>query len=920
MTTRQTKQQPSAWSARPDRSDRLPLCAVPRLLLAPLLLLALLLAVSAAVVQAQGPEVAIIQQTIDRMSVEERVGQLFLVTFSGSDTGPNSDIAQLIRDYRIGGVALSPAYGNFRNENDTPRRVAELTNTLQTLRLDANRANPVPLFIAVSQEGDGYPASVLRSGFTPLPAPMAVGATWREANSLAAGRIVGQELAAVGVNMLFGPSLDVLSQPGRYPSADLGLGVFGGDPYWVGRLGRAYIQGVHQGSIARVATIARHFPGAGVADRSPDEELATVDRAAADFKRLDLAPFLYVSNGPPNAAADTTDGLMTALVRYRALQGATSRPIGLDAQGLDALMNMPDLAAWRERGILVSDALGAPAVRKSYDPSLQTFNQKSIARDAFLAGNDVLYLGRFALNDAWPDQQANIKATIEFFREQYRTDKAFKERVDRSLRRILLLKRRMYTTFTSDSVLVDARAADERSGRDETTAGAIAREAVTLISPTRDELSGRLPRPAEGDQLLIITDARTRAECGDCPAQPLIPPTALQDLILRLYGPSGTGVVASDKVFSLTFADLKAYLTQNPPLPDERRREIDERLRGANWLIFGMLDTNTAQDPNADALRLFLRDRRDLFRDKRVVALAFGPPYYLDATEISKLTAYYAVYGKTPPALEAAVRAVFQEFVPTGASPVSVPGTNYDLAQVLDPDPARAIPLVVAGKGPGDKVQVGETVTVRAGPILDHNGRPVPDRTKVDFTFFYRAEAVFLRGQSVNTRDGIAEASVLVERPGQLEITATAGPASTAAPLILAAQGEGAITATPTTPPTATPVPTVTPLPTATLAPTVQARTVQASGARQPSNWAGLVMAVGIMLAMGAMGLVVQRGPVRTPTTGLRLVLLSLAWGLVGYVLALTVLGEGPSNGLWPRLTISALCALLPAVWFRWRR
>lgn len=874
------------------------------------------LIVAGSVAHAQGPaEGAFIQQTIDRMTVDEKVGQLFLVQYQGADIGPNSEVAQLIRDYHVGGVVLSPASGNVRNDQDTPRKMAELSNGLQTLALDANKANPVPLFIAVSQEGDGYPNTALRAGFTPLPSSMALGATWREGNSLAAGRIVGQELAAVGVNMLFGPSLDTLSTPGRAQSGDLGVRSFGGSPQWVGRLGRAYIQGVHQGSVARVVTVARHFPGIGVSDRSPDEEVATVERASADLRRVDLAPFLTVTSGPANVAADTTDGLMTALVRFRALQGGSTRPIAMDAQGLQALMSLPDLTAWRERGLLVSDALGAPAVRKSYDPSLQTFNSKTVARDAFLAGNDLLYLGRFALTDTWPDQLANTKATIEFFREQYKTDKTFQERVDRSLRRILLLKRRMYTTFSPESILVDARAAADRVGRDEATVTGIAREAITLVSPTRDELSGRLPRANENDRIVIVTDTRARAECPGCPETPLIGREALRDTILRLYGPSASGIIAPDHIASLSFGDLKGYLTQSPTQPDETRKQIDALLRDATWLIFAMQDTDTTQYPDADAVRLFLRDRRDLFRDKRVVAVAYGPPYYLDATEISKLTAYYAAYGKTQPFIEASMRALFQEFQPSGASPVSVPGTAYDLTAVLEPDPQRPIPLAVADPPAADKVQVGQTVTVRAGPILDRNGRPVPDRTPVNFTFFYRAEGRYLQPQTVLTRAGLADVAVFVERPGQLEVTATAGQATPAAPLIMAAQGEGPITATPPPTPTQTPVPTVTP--TATILPTLTPTLALAPAPeRSDTRWLTLFASLTAMMAVGGVGAAGHRGPPWPLARTLRLALVACVWGLVGYLLYAAVVGLGMgSPPLWAGPLVSALFAATPVAW-----
>ena len=62
-----------------------------------------------------------IQQLIDGMAVDEKVGQLFLVTFAGSELGPESDVAELITEYRVGGVMFLADNGNFTNGEDTPR-------------------------------------------------------------------------------------------------------------------------------------------------------------------------------------------------------------------------------------------------------------------------------------------------------------------------------------------------------------------------------------------------------------------------------------------------------------------------------------------------------------------------------------------------------------------------------------------------------------------------------------------------------------------------------------------------------------------------------------------------------------------------------------------------------------------------------
>ena len=72
------------------------------------------------------------------------------------------------------------------------------------------------------------------------PSPMALGATWKPAHAAEVGRVLGNQLMRTGINLFFGPGLDVLEQPRPGTTGDPGVHVFGGDPFWVGRLGAAY--------------------------------------------------------------------------------------------------------------------------------------------------------------------------------------------------------------------------------------------------------------------------------------------------------------------------------------------------------------------------------------------------------------------------------------------------------------------------------------------------------------------------------------------------------------------------------------------------------------------------------------------------------------------------------------------------------
>jgi len=297
-----------------------------------------------------------IQVLMDGMSVEEKVGQLFLVTFAGSDSGLGSDAAELIMEYRVGGVVLLTDNGNFTNAENSPLQVANLTNSLQALASSqplTGTTTFVPLFIAITQDGDGFPYTEITAGVTEAPNNMALGATWNVNNAEKIGEVVGRELGAMGLNMLLGPSLDVLDNPRPGLKGDLGTRVFGGDPYWVGEFGQAYIRGVHQGGEGRVAVVAKHFPGLGGSDRRADEEVATVQKSLQELRKIELAPFFAVTQLKEDDPQAMADALMTSHIRYRGFQGnirQLTRPISFDPQALQALMALSEFEPWRSGG------------------------------------------------------------------------------------------------------------------------------------------------------------------------------------------------------------------------------------------------------------------------------------------------------------------------------------------------------------------------------------------------------------------------------------------------------------------------------------------------------------------------------------------------------------------------------------------
>ncbi len=871
-------------------------------------LFSLLAPVTSAQAQANDP----VANLIARMTPEQRVGQLFLVSFNGTDVGPESQIYDLIVNRYVGGVVLTAANDNFIAAPDTAAGAFSLVSALQQTEWDGAR-NPVsptsqhpyvPLFIGISQEGGGYPNDQVLSGLTPIPSQMAIGATWDRALAEKSGEVLGSELVALGFNFYFGLSLDVLNAPN--PAVDVGLDarVFGGNPYWVGQMGRAFVSGLHTGSLNRMAVIAKHFPGRGGSDRLAEQEVPTVLRSLDDLQQIDLAPFFAVTGAAPSTDM-AVDGVLVSHIRYQGFQGNirdTTRPISFDQQALGQVLALPQVQPWwRSGGLVVSDNLGLQAVRRFYDPDNTTFSARLVARDAFLAGNDLLYMGNITSSDA-PDNYTTVLRSLDSFAQKYREDSAFASRVDESLRRILTVKYRLYPTFVITAVLPSSLPTTPEQSTDNVFA--IARQAATLISPSQADLASVLPAPPKAsDSIVFITDAGSNRQCSTCPDVPAMPVDAFQSAVMRLYGPAAAGLVASNHLSSYSFADVSSFLRQDPAL----KPDLLNDLTNANIVVISALDLPVGQ-PQTETLRRFLTEKQSLLSSKSVILFSFGAPYYLDATDISKLDAYYGMYSQSAPFVEVAARLLFQEISPMGASPISIPGTGYDLQIATSPDPNQFIslnldlpvaatptPEASATLGltttpgaeasltptitPAPLFKLGDTIAVRTGVILDHNKQPVPDGTLVRFVLLlFQGEGGLTQQSETTTIDGVAAASFRLNQEGLIEIRVSSQAATVSGTVQLTVNKEGStpVFTTPTS--VATPTPTETPpIPQPTAKPEVPGTTPE--GYPSFLGWflALLLMAAGVALVYW---LGIQFAEMRW---AVRWALLALLGGLASY-------------------------------------
>jgi beta-N-acetylhexosaminidase len=304
------------------------------------------------------------QKTLHKLSLEEKVGQLFMIWVRAEFLNVNSPEYLQLRDsinqYHVGSFAMTVrAEGPFLYRNQ-PYEAAVLLNRLQ-------QDSKLPLLIAADFERG---VSMRLYGATVFPHAMAFGAARKLDYAEAFGRITAQESRAIGVHWNFFPVADVNSNPAN---PIINTRSFGEDPQQVGDLVAAYIRGARANGML---TTAKHFPGHG--DTATDSHLgvAQVTGNLARLQSVELPPFR-------KAIEAGVDSVMVAHVSVPSLEPDPKR-VGTTSP---AIVNDLLKTQLGFKGLVVTDALDMAGLTRLY-----AANIGRAAVDAFKAGNDLLLI------------------------------------------------------------------------------------------------------------------------------------------------------------------------------------------------------------------------------------------------------------------------------------------------------------------------------------------------------------------------------------------------------------------------------------------------------------------------------------------------------------------------------------------------
>jgi beta-N-acetylhexosaminidase len=574
------------------------------------------------------------EKTLKTLSVEEKVGQLFMirlrVEFLNRGTPGYFQLRDYIRKYHVGSLAMSvPAQGRARDVNRRYETVT-LLNQLQ-------EESTLPLLIAGDFERGVLPARLF--GTTVFPHAMAFGAAGKLAYAEEFGRITAQESRALGVHWNLFPVADVNSNPAN---PIIGTRAFGADPQQVGDLVAAYIRGARANGML---TTAKHFPGHGNTATDSHMAVAMVDDDLKHLHEVDLPPF-------EKAIAAGVDAVMTAHVRVLALDPDVRRVATTSPAIVTGLLKNQ----LGFKGIVVTDALDMAGLGGLYAK-----NPGRAAVDAFKAGNDVLTM------------PADLDASYRAMMDAVRTGEIGQARLDASVLKILQAKASL---GLEKNRLVDIAAIPRQVGSPENAAVGqrISDASITLV---RD--NGKLLPLKEGslDKSLPVA------------YQPVKRPPALLVIILCDSVRADDGRVLEREIRKRAPDARVVYV--DPRIAAARSDAVLWALDQAQQVVVAVYvvpsaarmrtvargQKNSASLPDSTAQLLATILAR---ATEKTAVLAMGTPYLTE--DFPSIQNYICTFSNATVSEISAVRALFGEIPSPGHLPVTISNTSVPSAKI----------------------------------------------------------------------------------------------------------------------------------------------------------------------------------------------------------------------------------------------
>ena len=340
-----------------------------------------------------------VNDTYKNMSLEEKIGQLFMVSMGSNESRDAADkINSLIENNHLGGVIFL---------RGGPIQQVKLTNEFQS-------KSKIPLLIGMDAE---WGLAMRLDSTYAFPWNMTLGAIQDNKTVQKVGYQIGRHAKRMGVHINFAPDVDVNNNP-RNPI--IGNRSFGESSENVAQKGLAIMKGMQE---AGILACGKHFPGHGDTDVDSHKALPIIDADRQHLDSIELRPFKHlIANG--------LGSVMVAHLDVPCLESKEGHPSSLSKSIISDLL----IRELGFEGLVFTDALNMKAVS-------QFAKEGEVELESFLAGTDVLLM---------PTQP---EASMKLFVEAYESGRISENRLARSVKKILMAK---YKTGLHDYTPVDA--------------------------------------------------------------------------------------------------------------------------------------------------------------------------------------------------------------------------------------------------------------------------------------------------------------------------------------------------------------------------------------------------------------------------------------------------------------------------------
>ena len=529
-----------------------------------------------------------IDALIAELPLRDKIAQLVVPWIPGSYAAFDDDAFRRMQwwvdSLHVGGLIVSVG---------SPLDVAAKLNRLQ-------ERSRLPLLVSSDLEAG---TSIRLNGGTVFPPNMGIGATGSDSDAYDVGRVTALEGRAVGIHLAFAPVADVNNNPNN---PIINTRSFGEEPHAVGRLVAAEIRGLQEHGM--LAT-AKHFPGHG--DTGTDSHIA-LPVITSNWARLDsveLVPFRA-------AIAAGVAAIMSAHIALPGIDNGQLRPGTVAPNILTGVLR--DSLGFR--GLVVTDALNMGGVANTYGPEA--------AVRAFTAGSDLLL------------QPADPKIAIDAMAAAVARGEITPERLDRSVRRVLELKRQLglfaHRTVPLDSVpVIVGRAEFQEGARD------MAARSIVMVKDSGGTVHGL--RSAHPALSLVTYGEEDYRSVGNVLASELRA-EGFAVTVFKLWPASGPASYDSAAV-TIDRSPVTLFATADRPVPS----------RGT---------IGQFPDPMKDLITSTARARP-------TILVSMGSPYVI--AELPEVGSYLIGWRSNALTERALAQALAGETAITGRLPISIP-------------------------------------------------------------------------------------------------------------------------------------------------------------------------------------------------------------------------------------------------------